>query len=82
MLGPDGKWSVLGAVIGVLPGRRGSHQLFCRLRCGEEDIEAPRTFRQGCHRRGDGAGNANNAAATSSFIPLLNLGIPGIHPSP
>lgn len=82
-----GRSSVLGFLIGTLPGAGATIASF--LAYGAERRMAPTSVEQADKSSGDtpfGEGNirglaapesANNAACTGSFVPLLTLGIPG-----
>ena len=67
---------MLGFFLGILPGGGATHRLAGRVRGGEEAGQAAGAVRQGRVQGVAGPETANNAAATSSFIPLLTLGIP------
>lgn len=74
-----GRSSVLGFLIGVLPGAGATIASF--LAYGMERNIAPAAkkeeFGQGSIRGLAAPETANNAACTGSFVPLLTLGIPG-----
>jgi len=74
-----GRSSVLGFIIGVLPGAGATIASF--LAYGTEQRlagpEKGKKFGQGSVRGLSAPETANNAAATGSFVPLLTLGIPG-----
>ena len=74
-----GRSSVLGFLIGVLPGAGATIASF--LAYGTEQRLAGRVkgaeFGKGSIRGLSAPESANNAAATGSFVPLLTLGIPG-----
>ena len=74
-----GRSSVLGFIIGVLPGAGATIASF--LAYGMERLIAPhelrRKFGKGALRGLAAPESANNAACTGSFVPLLTLGIPG-----
>ncbi len=74
-----GRSSVLGFIIGVLPGAGATIASF--LAYGTEQrlagSEKGKQFGQGSVRGLSAPETANNAAATGSFVPLLTLGIPG-----
>ena len=74
-----GRSSVLGFLIGVLPGAGATIASF--LAYGSEQRLAGPTkgaeFGKGSVRGLSAPETANNAAATGSFVPLLTLGIPG-----
>ena len=71
--------SVLGFLIGVLPGAGATIASF--LAYGTEQriagAEKGKLFGKGSVRGLAAPETANNAAATGSFVPLLTLGIPG-----
>ncbi len=71
--------SVLGFIIGVLPGAGATIASF--LAYGTEQRlagpEKGKEFGKGSVRGLSAPEAANNAAATGSFVPLLTLGIPG-----
>jgi TctA family transporter len=69
----------LGAVLGVLPG--GGHVLsaFAAYSVEKRLSSTPQEFGRGAIEGVAGPESANNAAAQTSFIPLLTLGIPA-HP--
>ncbi len=68
--------SIVGFIIGIIPG--GGPVLASFLSYGIEKRMAkdPSRFGQGAIEGVAGPESANNAAASSSFIPLLTLGIP------
>ncbi|WP_419909339.1 tripartite tricarboxylate transporter permease [Hoeflea sp.] len=74
-----GRSSVLGFIIGVLPGAGATIASF--LAYGTEQRlagpEKGKQFGKGSIRGLSAPETANNAAATGSFVPLLTLGIPG-----
>lgn len=74
-----GRSSVLGFLIGVLPGAGATIASF--LAYGTEQriagAEKGKQFGKGSVRGLAAPETANNAAATGSFVPLLTLGIPG-----
>ena len=74
-----GRSSVLGFIIGVLPGAGATIASF--LAYGTEQRlagpEKGKQFGKGSVRGLSAPETANNAAATGSFVPLLTLGIPG-----
>lgn len=74
-----GRSSVLGFLVGVLPGVGATLASF--IAYGVERNLAPRALRErfgkGSLRGLTAPEAANNAASTGSFVPLLTLGIPG-----
>jgi TctA family transporter len=71
--------TVLGSALGILPG--GGHVLaaFGSYAVEKRVSRHPETFGHGAIEGVAGPESANNAAAQTSFIPLLTLGIPA-HP--
>ncbi len=69
--------SFLGAVIGVLPGGGAVISSFVAYALEKRISKHPERFGKGTIEGVMAPETANNAAATSSFIPLLTLGIPG-----
>lgn len=74
---PVGRGSLLGFFIGVLPGGGAIISSFMAYAVEKRLSEHPEQFGQGAIEGVAAPEAANNAAATSSFIPLLTLGIPG-----
>ncbi len=79
IVGPVLRGTGLGSVLGVLPG--GGHILssFASYSTEKRLSRNPGEFGQGAIEGVAGPESANNAAAQTSFIPLLTLGIPA-HP--
>ncbi|MBB4002897.1 tripartite tricarboxylate transporter permease [Aurantimonas endophytica] len=77
--GPVLRGTALGSILGVLPG--GGHVLssFASYSMEKRMSKTPEEFGQGAIEGVAGPESANNAAAQTSFIPLLTLGIPA-HP--
>ncbi|MBI4270279.1 MAG: tripartite tricarboxylate transporter permease [Candidatus Rokubacteria bacterium] len=69
--------SLLGFGIGVLPGGGAVISSFVSYALEKKLSRHPERFGQGAIEGVAAPEAANNAAATSSFIPLLTLGIPG-----
>ena len=71
--------TALGSVLGILPG--GGHILssFASYSAEKRLSKTPERFGKGAIEGVAGPESANNAAAQTSFIPLLTLGIPA-HP--
>jgi len=76
---PVVRGTVLGSVLGILPG--GGHILssFASYSAEKKLSKNPKEFGHGAIEGVAGPESANNAAAQTSFIPLLTLGIPA-HP--
>jgi putative tricarboxylic transport membrane protein len=69
--------SVIGFVIGILPGGGAVLASLVSYAVEKKASKHPEEFGQGAIEGVAGPESANNAAASSSFIPLLTLGIPG-----
>ncbi|SMC56547.1 tripartite tricarboxylate transporter permease [Kibdelosporangium aridum] len=68
--------SIVGFVLGVLPGGGATMSSFVAYAVEKRAAKEPSRFGKGAIEGVAGPESANNAAATSSFIPLLTLGIP------
>jgi putative tricarboxylic transport membrane protein len=79
IIGPVLRGTGLGSLLGVLPG--GGHILssFASYSAEKRLSRNPQEFGHGAIEGVAGPESANNAAAQTSFIPLLTLGIPA-HP--
>ncbi|MGH7388694.1 MAG: tripartite tricarboxylate transporter permease, partial [Candidatus Rokuibacteriota bacterium] len=75
--GPLARGSLFGFLIGVLPGGGATIASFLTYAVEKRLSRHPERFGRGAVEGVAGPEAANNAAATSSFIPLLTLGIPG-----
>jgi putative tricarboxylic transport membrane protein len=69
--------SFLGFFIGVLPGGGATISSFISYAVEKRLSRHPELFGKGAIEGVAAPESANNAASTSSFIPLLTLGIPG-----
>lgn len=69
--------SALGFFIGVLPGGGAIISSFAAYAVEKRLSKHPERFGKGAIEGVAAPESANNAASTSSFIPLLTLGIPG-----
>jgi putative tricarboxylic transport membrane protein len=69
--------SLLGFFIGVLPGGGAVISSFAAYAVEKRLSRHPEKFGKGAIEGVAAPESANNAASTSSFIPLLTLGIPG-----
>lgn len=74
--GAIGRGSGLGFVLGVLPGGGATLSSLVAYAVEKRRAKDPTRFGRGAIEGVAGPETANNAAATSSFIPLLTLGIP------
>jgi putative tricarboxylic transport membrane protein len=71
--------TALGSVLGVLPGAGHVLASFASYTLEKRISRDPRSFGHGAIEGVAGPESANNAAAQTSFIPLLTLGLPA-HP--
>ena len=76
-LGPITRGSVIGFLIGLLPGGTGIVASFASYAVERKVSKHPERFGKGAIEGVAGPESANNAAAQGAFIPLLTLGIPG-----
>jgi putative tricarboxylic transport membrane protein len=74
---PMVRGSVIGFVIGILPGGGAVLSSLISYAVEKKASAHPEEFGQGAIAGVAGPEAANNSAASSSFIPLLTLGIPG-----
>ena len=74
---PIMRGSVIGFFVGILPGPSGIIASFASYAAEKKVSRHPDRFGTGTIEGVAGPESANNAASTSSFIPLLSLGIPG-----
>src|SRR3954467_4279323 len=74
--GAIGRGSVLGFFRGILPGGGATIASLAAYALEKKRAKHPERFGQGAVEGVAAPETANNAAATSSFIPLLTLGIP------
>ena len=71
--------TALGSALGVLPGAGHVLASFASYSLEKRVSKEPKQFGHGAIEGVAGPESANNAAAQTSFIPLLTLGLPG-HP--
>jgi putative tricarboxylic transport membrane protein len=71
-----GRGSVLGFLLGILPGGGATMSSMVSYALEKRVAKRPERFGEGAVEGVAGPETANNAAATSSFIPLLTLGLP------
>ncbi|GAA1613036.1 tripartite tricarboxylate transporter permease [Actinoplanes couchii] len=74
--GAIGRGSVIGFVLGILPGGGAVLSSMAAYALEKRRSRHPERFGKGAIEGVAAPETANNAAATSSFIPLLSLGIP------
>ncbi len=75
--GPIGRGSVLGFLLGLLPGGGAILGSLLSYTIEKGLSKNPETFGKGNIAGVAGPESANNSAASAAFIPLLTLGIPG-----
>lgn len=74
--GPIGRGSLLGSILGILPGGGAIIAAFASYTLEKKLSKTPERFGHGAIEGVAGPESANNSAAQTSFIPLLTLGIP------
>ncbi|PRX97709.1 tripartite tricarboxylate transporter permease [Allonocardiopsis opalescens] len=74
--GAIGRGSVLGFFLGILPGGGAVLSSLAAYALEKRRSKTPERFGKGAIEGVAAPESANNAASTSSFIPLLTLGIP------
>ncbi|MGP9819449.1 tripartite tricarboxylate transporter permease [Salinarimonas sp. NSM] len=75
--GPIARGSVLGFLVGLLPGGGATLASFVSYALEKRIAKDPSRFGKGAIEGVAGPEAANNAGATGSFIPLLTFGLPG-----
>jgi putative tricarboxylic transport membrane protein len=75
--GAMGRGSVLGFLVGLIPGGGAILGSLLAYTLEKRVSRTPEAFGRGAIAGVAGPESANNAAATSSFVPLLTLGLPG-----
>lgn len=73
---PIGRGSVLGFLVGILPGGGAVVASFLSYAAEKKLAKNPERFGKGAIEGVAGPESANNAAASGAFVPLLTLGIP------
>jgi TctA family transporter len=76
-VGPVLRGTGLGAALGILPGAGHVLASFASYSVEKRVSKHPEEFGHGAIEGVAGPESANNAAAQTSFIPLLTLGLPG-----
>lgn len=76
MLGPSARGTLLGSVLGILPGGGAILSSFASYALEKKVSKTPEQFGKGAMAGVAGPEAANNAGAQTSFIPMLTLGIP------
>lgn len=72
-----GRQSILGFLVGVLPGAGGTISSFLAYIFEKKVSKNPEEFGKGSIKGVAAPETANNAANNGAFVPLLSLGIPG-----
>jgi len=73
--------SIIGTIIGVLPGAGGTIASIISYNQAVQTSKEPEKFGEGAPEGLIAAESANNAAVGGSLVPLLTLGIPGSSPA-
>ncbi len=73
--------SVLGFLIGLMPGPAGTLASFSSYAMEKKLSKHPEEFGQGAVEGVAGPEAANNAASSAAFVPLLSLGLPFAPPA-
>jgi TctA family transporter len=76
IVAPVLRGTALGSVLGVLPGGGAILASFAAYTVEKRVSKTPQAFGKGAIEGVAGPESANNAAAQTSFIPMLTLGIP------
>jgi TctA family transporter len=76
IVAPVLRGTALGSVLGVLPGGGAILASFAAYTVEKRVSKTPQAFGRGAIEGVAGPESANNAAAQTSFIPMLTLGIP------
>jgi putative tricarboxylic transport membrane protein len=74
--GAIARGSVLGSIIGIIPGNGATLSSFVSYALEKALSRHPEKFGKGAIEGVAGPESANNAAAQTTFIPLLTLGLP------
>ncbi len=77
MRGPMSRQSIIGFLLGVLPGAGATIASFIGYITEKKIAKNPEEFGKGSIKGLSGPETANNAATSGAFVPLLSLGIPG-----
>ncbi|RBW68032.1 tripartite tricarboxylate transporter permease [Bacillus taeanensis] len=75
--GPIARHSVLGFILGVLPGAGATIASFMSYLTEKRISKDPSSFGKGNIKGLAAPESSNNAATSGAFVPLLTLGIPG-----
>ncbi|MFD1415241.1 tripartite tricarboxylate transporter permease [Oceanobacillus jeddahense] len=77
MTGPMSRHSLIGFVLGVLPGAGATIASFISYITEKRISKNPEEFGKGSVKGLTAPETSNNAATSGAFVPLLSLGIPG-----
>lgn len=80
-IGPIIRGSVLGFLIGLIPGPAGTLASFSSYALEKKVSKHPKEFGHGAIEGVAGPESSNNAASSAAFVPLLSLGLPFAPPS-
>ena len=80
-IGPILRGSVLGFLIGLIPGPAGTLASFSSYAMEKKLSKHPEEFGHGAIEGVAAPESANNAASSAAFVPLLSLGLPFAPPS-
>ena len=75
-VGPIGRGSVIGFLIGLIPGSAHIISSFLSYAIERRISKTPEEFGKGAVAGVAGPESANNAASTGAFVPMLSLGLP------
>jgi len=76
-LGPIGRGTIIGFLIGILPGAGATIATIMSYSAEKNMSKHPEQFGQGAIEGVAGPETANNAATAGAMVPLLTLGVPG-----
>jgi putative tricarboxylic transport membrane protein len=74
--GAIGRGSLLGTIVGIIPGNGATLSSFASYVMEKRIARHPERFGHGAIQGVAGPESANNAAAQTTFVPLLTLGLP------
>src|SRR5690606_19104806 len=74
--GPITRGTIIGSLLGIIPGGGAVLASFSSYSIEKKFSKTPEKFGTGMIEGVAGPESANNAAAQTSFIPMLTLGIP------
>jgi putative tricarboxylic transport membrane protein len=74
--GAIARGSLLGSIVGIIPGNGATLSSFASYVLEKKIARNPQEFGKGAIQGVAGPESANNAAAQTTFVPLLTLGLP------